>query len=198
VSNSTSSVLARWCGIAAIAAGVLHAAWGYLHTDTRDLYLMRADTSLLLRLIAIAVPLLFFIVLTGIYAQIARHTRLLGRIGFLIAFWGCGIGLVQGLVENTLLHRFFIERGWPGQLLRWLPLLLVGLVLIGMGAAKVRALGRWSTLLLVTALSGWTYYLTDTGFWSEIRSVHVVFGLLFSLCWIALGCALGAGQSLRE
>ena len=61
VDSGTSSSLARWCGIAAVVGGVLFAAWGYLHRDERDLFLTKADAPMFLRLVAVLVPLLFFI-----------------------------------------------------------------------------------------------------------------------------------------
>jgi hypothetical protein len=193
-----SSTLTRWFGVAAVAAGVLHAAWGYLHRDERDLFVTRTDTSLLLRLVAVAVPLLFFIVLAGIYAQLAGDVGLLGRLGFLIAFWGSGLGVAQSLMDNTLVYGYLLERGWPSQLLRWLPSLLVGLVLVGIAALKTVASQRWSALLLVTAFAGWAYYLTDTTLESELRTAHVAFGVLFSSCWVAIGYSLGVGQRSRR
>jgi hypothetical protein len=198
VDSGTSSSLARWCGIAAVVGGVLFAAWGYLHRDERDLFLTKADAPLFLRLVAVLVPLLFFIALVGICARLAGEMRFLGWIGFFLAFWGCGLGLVHGVVDDDLLYGYFVERGWPGLLLRWLPPLLVGLVLVGTAAAKARVLGCWSPLLLVAGLSGWSYYLTDVSVGTELRTVHVVFGVLFSSCWIAIGYALGAGRDLSE
>ena len=198
VDSGTSSSLARWCGIAAVAGGALFAAWGYLHRDERDLFLTKADAPLFLRLVAVLVPLLFFIALVGICARLAGEMRFLGWIGFFLAFWGCGLGLVHGVVDDALLYGYFVERGWPGLLLRWLPSLLVGLVLVGTVAAKAKVLGCWSPLLLVAGLSGWSYYLTDVSVGTELRTVHVVFGVLFSSCWIAIGYALGAGRDLSE
>jgi hypothetical protein len=192
------SNLARWCGVAAVAAGILHAGWGYLHRDGRDVFLTRADTSLLLRLVAVAVPVLFFIVLAGVYAQLDKNVGLLGKIGFLVAFWGSGLGFAQSLMDNNLLFGYLLEEGWPGQLLRWLPSLLIGLTLVGMAAAKTALSPRWSRLLLVTACAGWAYYVTDTPLDSGLRTAHVAFGLVFSSCWIAIGYVLGVGHGLRR
>jgi hypothetical protein len=37
---------------------------------------------------------------------------------------------------------------------------------------------------------GWGYYVTDSDAILEARSIHVGFGLLFSLGWVALGVTL--------
>jgi hypothetical protein len=44
--------------------------------------------------------------------------------------------------------------------------------------------------LLAMGTFGWVYYATDSGSILEARSVHVGFGTLFSLGWIALGLVL--------
>jgi hypothetical protein len=57
-------------------------------------------------------------------------------------------------------------------------------------------------------LFGWVYYVTSESFgWAyineftdqvgstaEVRLIHVVFGLLFSLSWVVLGYALWSGN----
>jgi len=45
-------------------------------------------------------------------------------------------------------------------------------------------------LVLTVGVFGWVYYLTDSGAVLEARSVHIGFGLLFSLGWVALGLTL--------
>ena len=51
-------------------------------------------------------------------------------------------------------------------------------------------------MLLVMALFGWVYQLTDdrTGI-VDVRSVHVAFGVLFSLSWMALDYALWSSRN---
>jgi len=51
-------------------------------------------------------------------------------------------------------------------------------------------------LLLTVALFGWIYQLTDdkTGI-VDVRSVHVAFGVLFSLSWVVLGYALWSSKT---
>ena len=70
--------------------------------------------------------------------------------------------------------------------------LLVGLSLVGLSTVRREAPTRhWGLLLLTLTFSGWVYQLTDdmAGI-VEVRSVHVAFGILFSLGWVVLGYAL--------
>ena len=69
--------------------------------------------------------------------------------------------------------------------------LFVGLTIVGLATVRREALKRWGLLLLTMAFSGWVYQLTDdkTGI-VDVRSVHMAFGILFALSWMALGCAL--------
>jgi hypothetical protein len=64
-------------------------------------------------------------------------------------------------------------------------LLLVGLALVGTGTS--RGLGA---LLLAMGSFGWAYRFTDNGGLFEARLLHVGFGTLFSLGWVAVGLAL--------
>jgi hypothetical protein len=75
-----------------------------------------------------------------------------------------------------------------GNALTWL---LVGLTIVGLAAVRKGVVRDWSLSLLAMALFGWVYHLTDdiTGI-VDVRSVHVVFGVLFSLSWMVLGYAL--------
>ena len=58
-----------------------------------------------------------------------------------------------------------------------------------------KALG---TLLVALGASGWAYYAADTGGIIAARPVHVAFGIMFSLGWVALGLALQRSARTRE
>ena len=47
-------------------------------------------------------------------------------------------------------------------------------------------------MVLATGVFGWVYNLTDSGAILEARSMHIGFGLLFSLGWVVLGVGLAA------
>ena len=133
----------------------------------------------------------------------------LGSVGFVIGFAGAGWFVIKGVMHAPILYSQLGEKTWgtpPGAqeeyglsllaklyLLANSPLtwLLVGLGMVGLSAARREVLRRWGLLLLTLAFSGWVYQLTDevTGI-VDLRSVHVVFGILFSLGWLLLGYAL--------
>ncbi len=62
---------------------------------------------------------------------------------------------------------------------------------------RKEVLRDWGFLLVAMVLFGWVYQLTDdeVGILS-VRSVHVAFGILFALTWIALGYALWSTRNM--
>jgi threonine/homoserine efflux transporter RhtA len=94
---------------------------------------------------------------------------------------------------------FFAKGWWSHYLHDWLALMVTGLMLIGIATARGKPLGGIGALAVATGAFGWVYYLTDAGAVFEARSVHVGFGLLFSLGWVALGVGLfAAGGRLAQ
>jgi hypothetical protein len=83
-------------------------------------------------------------------------------------------------------------------LLIWLTWVLVGLTLVGIAAIRTKALGGWDVLPFAMGAFGWGYYLTDPNVIAEAYSAHVVFGVLFSLSWVALGYALLSGRGVVD
>ena len=78
---------------------------------------------------------------------------------------------------------------WPhsrGQL----PMLPIGMSTVSIGSTRVGALGGCGLLPLFMGLLGWAYQLTDSGGVFRMGHAHVVFGVVYSLCWIVLGCLL--------
>ena len=189
-----ASSLSPWCGMAAIVGGVLFVAWGYLHKTPTPVFLARTQDPLVLRFVALVTPLLFSVALVGVYIRLAGRAGPLGVMGFALAFCGSGLGAVFGAVNVGPvigpLYWHLHQIGWPDQLLGWMPLLLAGLVLVGIETNRKGALGPWSALPFATAVSGWIYQLTDVVGHAGLRFVHVAFGVLFSLCWMSVGYGL--------
>jgi hypothetical protein len=75
--------------------------------------------------------------------------------------------------------------------------MLTGLTLIGVATVRGKSLRRMGAMALAMGAFGLVYDLTDTGAVLEARSVHVGFGLLFSLGWVALGAGLVAAGTRR-
>lgn len=188
----SSSPLLRWGGTGAVLGGVLFAAWGYLHTDITSPQLGAIADAL-----GLVVPLLFLVGLIGLYAWIrGRASRSLGRIGFVFGFGGAGLGVayrlldIAGIASTADRYGYAVGKGWPPQLFDWFPWLLAGLTLIGMAPVSTGSLEGWTRLPLAMGLFGWTYYFSESGGIAQMRTIHVLFGLLFSLSWIGLGCLL--------
>ena len=167
---TSSSNLLRFCGSGAVLAGMLFVVWGYLDRPNIPIYLEVAVQAL-----SFMVPALFLMGLVGIYFRCKREANRPAMSGLALAFIGSGLGILplSGVAD-------------------WFATLLGGLTLAGIATAG-RSLRGLGALLLATATLGWTYYFTDSGAVFEARSIHVGFGVLFSLGWVALGLALWVG-----
>jgi hypothetical protein len=184
--------------MAAIVGGLLFVAWGYLHKTSTPVFLARTEDPLVLRFAALVTPLLFSVALVEVFIRLAGKAGPLGVMGIALAFCGSGLGVVFGAVNlgpvTGPLYSHLRQIGWPDQLLGWMPLLLAGLVLIGIETSRQEALGPWSALPLATAVSGWIYQFTDVVGHAGLRFVHVAFGVLFSVCWMSVGYALAVSN----
>jgi hypothetical protein len=179
------SAFIRGGGLAAVLAGVLFAAWGFIHKDSAP-----ASFTVLANALAFIVPLLFLLGLAGLYARCKGQAGWLGVTGFAFGCIGSAEGMVYTVVDLSFWYAYIAEKGWLSLLLDWLSLLLAGLMLVGIATIWTEALRRWGALLLTMGTFGWAYSLTDTGNAVEMRPGHVVFGILFSLSWVVLGYAL--------
>ena len=204
--HKEGAILLGWSGWAAASAGVLFLVWGYLHREGAPWY-----SHLAVLVLGIVVPLLFLVGLGGIcirvYVRGKEQAGWLSSIGFIVSFAGAAGWLVHGVVEAPKLYGRLGERNWSlgvAQecgvcLLQKLSLLLnspltwllVGLSIVGLATIRGRVLRNWGFLLLTLASFGWVYQLTDdqNGI-VDIRSIHVMFGVLFALSWMLLGYAL--------
>ena len=84
----------------------------------------------------------------------------------------------------------FAPREWSQALHNWLLLMLTGLTLTGIATSRGKPLEAMGPLALATGAFGLGYYFTDTGAVFEARSVHIGFGLLFSMGLMTLGAGL--------
>ena len=188
-----SIFLERWCGLAALAGGVLWLAAWLLSTrtfgyDQRFLGLSEGQYRALLN----PALLLLLFALGGFY-QHGRgcHARL-SRLGFLLAAAGLLGLLIGNLLEYGLLGALFLaEIGWPLAVLSTMPL---GLGLIAIGAAPAvspaapASLSFWVARLPV--LMGLSTLLTLLLSWPD----GIIFGM--GLGCMALGLALESSKRL--
>jgi hypothetical protein len=188
-----SSALPPWSSLGAILAGLLFAAWGYFHRDDAPPYLDAIASAL-----SIIVPLLIAIGLAGLYLR--RYGRRPTRVGFVLAFAGSGLGVLYhlavtlGFADIAERYGYAEGQGWPPQILDWFPWLLLGITLIGIAYVRTVPLREWRFLPLSMGAFGWVYYFSDFGITIQMRTTHVLFGLLFSLSWVLLGYLLWSGR----
>lgn len=169
--------------------------WGYVDRPDLPVHL-RAVVSVL----SFTVPTLFLLGLTGLYVWREGRVDRLGEAGLIVALVGAGLGVVHGLSSVTSLASSIVRNSWPPRyggfhyVLHdvWLPIMLAGLTLVGLASVGQGRLRRAGALALAMGASGWLYFLTDSGAMLKTRVLHVGFGLLFSVGWIALGLALWA------
>src|SRR5215207_6502535 len=138
-----ASSLSPWCGMAAIVGGLLFVAWGYFHKTSTPVFLARTEDPLVLRFAALVTPLLFSVALIEVFIRLAGKAGPLGVMGIALAFCGSGLGVVFGAVNlgpvTGPLYSHLRQIGWPDQLLGWMPLLLAGLVLVGIETSRQEA-----------------------------------------------------------
>jgi hypothetical protein len=178
----------RWGGGGALLAGVLFAAWGYIHRENAPAYL-----DAMARALNLIVPALFLVGLAGLYVLCERRAGRIGKVGFVPGMAGSAMGAAYAVPWSA-----FATRGDWLALLAWLDVVLVwwlhitltGLLVIGVAAVRTRAVRSLGILMLAMGMFGWAYYLTDSGGIAEARFVHIGFGVLFSLSWVALGLTL--------
>lgn len=187
----TASGLFRLCGLAAVAGGALWEAWG------GALFLMPGRFYYFGSIAALVVPLLFSVVLIGLYATLSGWQRLVGGIGLIVAVAGsfvafCGSiwSVVLPAADVTPVCFYLAERGLPQHVLNWVPDLCTALVVVGAAVLSARALGRWSAVPLIGGLVGWAFYVTDFGSTAGLLLANIAFGVLFGLSWVGLGCLL--------
>jgi len=149
------SGLFRWCGLAAVAGGALWEAWG------GALLLMPGRFYYFGSIAALVVPLLFSVVLIGLYATLPGWQRVLGGTGLIltgvgsfVAFCGSIWAAVLPVADVTPVCSYLAERGLPQHVLHWVPDLCTALVVVGAAVLSAKALGRGSTVPVVGGLVG--------------------------------------------
>jgi hypothetical protein len=186
-------VYLRLYGVEIILGGLLFLTWGYIDRP----HIISASLNVTVRVLSFVVPALFLVGLLGLSLLCVRRTGLLIWVGLVLAFCGSVWGMAESVTNVDSLYVFFADLRLPPYLVGWLFPMVSGMTLVGsatVGAKDLRYIG--SSVLAIGAF-GWLYYLTDSGAILEARLVHVGFGLLFGLGWVALGCAFWARGAYR-
>ena len=178
----------RLGGCGAVLAGVLFVIWGYVHRNGAPWYLDVTATVL-----SYVVPALFFVALMGLFALCRKQVGRTGRFGFVLGLAASAMGVAYAVPWSAFASRddWLSSLVWlDTPLVWWLHLLLVGIPLAGVSTVRAGTLPAQGLLLLAIGTFGWVYYAADPGAILASRSVHVAFGALFGLGWIALGILL--------
>jgi hypothetical protein len=174
-----------------VSGGALWAVWG------AALLLIPGHFFYLWAFVALVVPLLFSVALVGLFTTLTGRQRVLGGVGLLLAVMGlfvasCGSlwGMVVPIADVSFVCVYLAQKGVPGYLLNWVPLMCTALVALGLGVSRTKALGRWSLLPLLGGTVGLIFYAADFGSGIGLFLIDFAFSVLFGLSWVALGYLL--------
>ena len=177
--------------------GTLLVTWGYLHGNIA----LSSSGPIVAAVMGVLVDTFLLVGLVGLCAWWWEgRTGLLGAVGFVVGFAGAALSVTHGihvLISASGLGEpapwYVYERavtGLPAKVFRWIPMLPIGMATVGIGSIRAGALGGWGPLPLVMGLLGGAFQLTDSGGVFRLGYAHVVFGVVYSLGWIVLGCLL--------
>jgi hypothetical protein len=180
-----------------VLGGTLLVTWGYLHGNIA----LSSSGPIVAATMNFLVETLLLVGLGGLCAWWWEGPKgLLGAIGFVVGFAGAALSVAHGihaLISASGLAEpapwYVYERaatGIPAKVFRWVPVLPIGMVAVGIGSVRTGALGGWGLLPLVMGLFDEAYLLTDSGVVLGIDYAHVTFGVGYSLGWIGMGCLL--------
>lgn len=177
--------------------GVLFSVWGYLHGNVA----LSSFGPTVAAAMDLLIDTLLLVGLLGLCAWWSEgQTGWLGAVGFVFGFAGAALSVAHGI------HAFISASGmaepapWyvyvktatglPAKVFRWLPMLPIGMATVGISSIRAGALAGWGLLPLAMGLFGGAYHLTDSGGVFRMGFAHVLFGVVYSLSWVLLGCLL--------
>ena len=147
--------------------------------------------------VVLVVPLLFSVALVGLFTTLTGRQKVLGGVGLLLKGMGLFIAscgslwrMVVPIADVSFVCVYLAQKGVPGYLLGWIPLMCTALVALGLGVSRTKALGRWSLLPLLGGAIGLISYATDFGNTDGLFLAYFAFSVLFGLSWVALGYLL--------
>lgn len=179
-----SGKLLLWCGFGALLAGFLFLVWGYIDKPG-----IHGSYRIVVNVLAVMVPALFIAGFICLHLRVRDRGSWLGSMGVILVVAGAVWGTIKGFfhMEFKAPAHAIVSLQWVYLPSGWLELLSTGLILTGFTTVGTKTLWNPGTLSLAMGIFGWSYLLTDSGAIFEMRSIHVVFGILFALGWMALG-----------
>jgi hypothetical protein len=171
---------------------VLFVVWGYIDRPN-----IPENLIAVIRVLAFVVPTLFLATVVGLCVLRRSRLGMLGWMGMALAVYAWGCSVAGAIVGGEAVWAYFAQKEWPHYLASWFLFMLTGLTLVGIATVRSRWSRGTGAVVLATGVFGWVYELTDSGAVFEARSVHIGFGLLFSLGWVVLGVGLLAAGTKR-
>jgi hypothetical protein len=174
--NSISPMALIWrSGLLAVASGAFMVLVPFLHPESPQ-----SATWVPMHLAYFATLVVILLVLVGIFAHQIQRAGRLGVAGFLGAFFGTAMSLLEGR-EHLFSHDF--GEGTPAglwQLMATALVFSVGYVLLGVAVARAGALPRGAGVLLVVG-APLVAFAPPIGVQAVIIIGHTLFGV--GLAW---------------
>jgi hypothetical protein len=156
--------LIRWCGLAAVCAGILRGIASFTPTST----------SVSLQFFYLAIDVLLFLGIIGLYGYQRKETGWWGFSGFLLALVGAGL-LIGHDVVNASVNLYL----YPIAAL----LFTVGISVLAIVSWVLKTLPRWACALLITS----TIVGIPGYFIKGLAVLFVLSGVIFAIGFIGAG-----------
>lgn len=194
----SSTMMFRLSGLSLLLGGLLHLIYLFTHPQSSGLAYYADPATAISHLVGFASVLLILLGLPGLYARQAGRVGTLGLVGTLLVFFG--LAMVDGthmaidlavtpalavipeaaplLASGGPLEEA-LQSGMQGTLISvGGPMLLLGLILLGISTLRAGVLLRWAGALPVIAA-----LMVPLGF-----VVPYLEGVAFAMPYLALGC----------
>ncbi len=162
----SSSTLFRLSGLGLLLGAILAIVAVVGHNAVRQASELADITNtpsvMFVRLLMVG-ALLVIMGLPGLYARLAEWAGVLGLIGFVLTFVGllfadvvmtANYGFIMPKIAATSEGRALIETGLPdpGFMMLIFPMILIGLLLLGISIVRAKVLPRWIGLLFIASV----------------------------------------------
>jgi uncharacterized membrane protein len=194
-------MLFRLSGLALLLGAILAIVAVVGHNAVRqasELAELTNPSSVMFVRLLMAGALLVIIGMPGLYARQAERAGVLGLIGFVLTFVGllfadvvmtANWGFIMPKVAATPEGRALIEAGLPapGFMMLVFPMVLVGLLLLGISIVRAKVLPRWIGWLFIAGV----LFIPVT---FAVPAISHLFSVPIFLAFAACGYALVRGQ----
>jgi hypothetical protein len=194
----SSTMLFRLGGLSLLLGGLLSILYLFIHPEGSGLAYYEDPMTAPSHLVGFVAVLMVLLGLPGLYARQAQRAGILGLAGMLLVFFGLAIlDGTHNIIDSTvtpalatvpdagplLAERGSLEEAIQSGMLGTLvgaggPMLLLGLILLGIATIRANVLPRWTGALLIIAAP-----ITPLGF-----LVPSLEDLTLTVPYLALGC----------